>query len=62
MLVYLPTSPGLSSSQGRLAEWTGKKVEEVYANRFKYMKLVIDDSLETGICQTASNENSIFSG
>lgn len=39
---YFPDSPGINSNRGRLGEWTAKKLEEVFPDRFEYHKLVID--------------------
>ena len=44
--VYGSESPGLHSSRGRLAEWTGGKLEELFPGRFKYLKIVIDKTVD----------------
>jgi len=40
---YFPTSPGLTSNRGRLAEWTANKLKAIFGKRFDYQKLIIDE-------------------
>jgi len=48
---FFPDSPGLNSSRGRLAKYFAMKMEKLFANRFKYFRLIIkaDDNTVIGI-------------
>ena len=48
---FFPDSPGLKSSRGKLAEYFAMKMEKLFANRFKYFRLIIktEDNTVIGI-------------
>ena len=43
---YFEDSPGLRSNQGKLADWTASKMEDVFGSRFRYVKLIFSSDFE----------------